>query len=65
MREFLTIGDKATIILEHITNASLQVGETVEDMNIRAICAALETIERMEPVDITNVTRNFIDKEYR
>lgn len=64
MGKFLTIGDKAAIILKHIYNANLQVGESVEDMYIRSICAALEEIER----DITHVIgekHNFIDEEYK
>lgn len=68
MSSFLTVPDKATIILERLDNTPLQVGETMEDMRLRAVCEALDTIEELEQTKIVyaeDEEHSFIDPEYR
>lgn len=48
MKDTLTTRDKAIMILDAIHNASLKVGETVEDMHLRTITEVLDKMEKKE-----------------
>lgn len=49
MGRFLTMQDKAKIIIEYLANASLKTCETREEMHTRAVMDALDKIEELQP----------------